>query len=197
MDRIKSVFCLASKAIASIVIVGLALGPETMKMGVGEAVPAVWRALGDHLANQELVAIAHQLDRQRLDAERIEAARDRLSARVRSIGAFRACVATLSEERDHALGADSERELASLDAAIAMLKSTSACADRALDAARKSIRRKESELIVLQAAVETCRANQVLQRTAGDPSLWYERVARTHEFLRMGHPKSNERFPSL
>jgi hypothetical protein len=192
MARIKSVICLTFKTFAAMTIVGLLVGSETMRMKVGEAVSAAWQALGDQLASRELDAIARQLDRERLDAERIEAARERLSERLRSLEAFRTCVAALIEGRCLALGADSERELASLDTAICMLKSTSARAARVLDAARESIRRRESELVALQAAADARRMDQVLVRSAGDPTSWSDRLARTREFLRIGWPDDEE-----
>jgi hypothetical protein len=184
MARIKLVICPALRAIALMIVVGLVLGPETIRMKVEEAMSAAWRALGDQLANRELDAIAQQLDRERRDAQRIEVARDGLSTRLRSLEAFRECVATQVGERCPPLGANSEPELDRLDTGIAMLSWASARAARVLDEARESIRRREGELISLQAAADARRMNQVLVRSVGDPSLWSDRVACTREFLR-------------
>ena len=123
MARIKPVICLALRAIVPLIVVGLVLGPETIGMRVDEALSVAWRALGDQLANRELDAIARQLDRERRDAERIGAARDGLSARLRSLEAFRDCVATDVGEQYPPPGADSEHVVPRLDTAIAMLRS--------------------------------------------------------------------------
>jgi hypothetical protein len=183
MARIKSVTCLASRALGLMIIVGLVLGPETIRTRAEEALSAAWRALGDQLANRELDAIAQQLERERQDAERIGVVRDRLSARLRSLGAFRECVITHVGEPCSAVGTDSERELASLDNAISLLTLATERADRILDGARNNLRKRGGELIALQAASDAQRMHQVLGRLVGDPSSWSIRVARARALL--------------
>jgi hypothetical protein len=183
MSRIKSVFGVAPAALVSAVVVGLALGPETVIRRVDDALAASWRALGDGFANRELDAIARQLDRERQDTGRIEALRDGLAARLRSLVARRDEAARVAEGRPPR-GADSERERARLEAAITLLRAAVARADRVLDRAGSDLREREGELIVLRAAADARQMERALAGPVGDPSLWDVRVARARDFLR-------------
>jgi hypothetical protein len=183
MSRIKSVFGLAPAALVSAVVVGLALGPETVIRRVDEALAASWRALGDCLASRELDAISRQLDRERQDAARIEVLRNGLAASLRPLVARRKAAAWLaggSPPRE----ADSEREWARLEAAITLLRSAVARADRVLDGARNDLREREGELLVLRAAADARQMDRALAGRIGDPSLWDVRIARVVDFLR-------------
>ena len=101
MSRIKSVFGVAPAALVSAVVVGLALGPETVIRRVDEALAASWRALGDCLASRELDAISRQLDRERQDAARIEVLRNGLREREGELLVLRA--AADARQMDRAL----------------------------------------------------------------------------------------------
>jgi hypothetical protein len=181
--QIESGIRLALKAIALVAAVALVVSPRTMRTTADRALSAAWRALGDQLASRELDSIAQQLDRERQNAETIELARERLSERLTSLEAFRACAATLQAEGYSTLGVDSNCEVDSLNSAIAMLKSTRARAARVLNAARENIRRRESDLMALEAAGAARRVNQLLARSDADPSLWSDRIERAREFL--------------
>jgi hypothetical protein len=183
MSRIKSVIGLAPGALVSAIVVGLALGPETVIRRVDDALAASWRALGDRLANRELDAIARQLDRERQDTGRIEALRAGLEASLRPLVARRARTARMADGRPMR-GADSERERARLEAAITLLRSAVARADRVLDGAWNDLREREGELIVLRAAADARQIDRALAGPVGDPSLWDVRVARARAFLR-------------
>jgi hypothetical protein len=185
-------FHLAFKTIALVAALGLVIGPQTLTTRLEGTAFALWHALGDQLAGCELDAIARQLDRDRLIAERIEFARDRLSARLRSLEAFRACLDTLQNGRCPSLGADSDPELASLDAAIAMLKSTGARASRVLDSVHESVHRRESELLALEAAADVRQVSELLARSTGNTSSWSDAVARAREILGIAVPDSQD-----
>jgi hypothetical protein len=195
--RIKSLMCLALKGVALTTVVWLVVGSEAMWTRAEESVSAAWRALSDQLAKAEIDAITRQLARERRNAERIEAARDGISARLSSLEAFRECLGPCSCERCSALGADSENESAGLEHAIAMLDSASARASRMLAVLREDLRRHEGELLALQAAADTSRMNQMLAGAGGDPSSWSDRVARTREFLRIALPAGGARHDLL
>jgi hypothetical protein len=183
MSRIKSVIGLAPGALVSAVVVGLALGPETVMRRVDDALAASWRALGDRLANRELDAIARQLDRERQDAERIGALRDGLAARLRPLVARRDEAARVEEGRPPC-GADSEHGRARLEAAITLLRSAVARTDRVLDDVRNDLRERAGELIVLRAAADARQMDRALAGPVGDPSLREIRFARARDFLR-------------
>jgi hypothetical protein len=183
MSRIKSVIGLTPGALVSAVIVGLALGPETVIRRVDDALAASWRALGDRLANRELDAIDRQLDRERQETGRIEALRDGLAARLLPLVSRRDEAARVAEGRPPR-GADSERERARLEAAITLLRSAVARADHVLDGARNDLREREDELIVLRAAADARQMDRALAGPVGAPSLWDVRVARARDFLR-------------
>jgi hypothetical protein len=174
---------LASNALALVIVVGLALGPETVIRRVDDALAASWRAQGDRLANRELDALARQLDRERQDTVRIETLRDGLAASLRPLVARRDEVARIAHGRPRR-GADSEREQARLEAAITVVRSAVARADRELDGARNELRERESELIVLRAAADARQMDRALAGPVGDPSLWDARIARARDFLR-------------
>jgi hypothetical protein len=180
---IKSIIGLASKALVVVITVGLALGPEMVIRNVDDALAALWRGLGDRLANRELDAMARQLDHEREDAVRIEALRDGLAACLRPLVARCDEAARMAEGRPPR-GADSERERAHLEAAITMIGSAVARADRVLDRAWNDLREREGELIVLRAAADARQMDRALAGPVGDPSLWDVRVARVRDFLR-------------
>jgi hypothetical protein len=183
MSCIKSIIGLGSKALALVIVVGLALGPETVIRRVDDALAASWRGLGDRLANRELDAIARQLDRERQDTARIEALRAGVAANLRPLVARRDETARSAYGRPPR-GADSERERARLDAAITLLRAAVARADRVLDWARNDLRKREGELIALRAAADAQKMDRTLAGPVGDPSLWDARIARARDFLR-------------
>jgi hypothetical protein len=183
MSCIKSIIGLALKALALVIVVGLALGPETVIKRVDDALAASWRGLGDRLANRELDAIARQLDRERQDTARIEALRDGLAASLRPLVARRDEVVRMADGSPPR-EADSEREWARLEAAMTLLRSAVARADRVLDGARNDLREREGGLLVLRAVADARQIDQALARPIGDPSLWDVRVARARDFLR-------------
>jgi hypothetical protein len=183
MSYIKSKIGLASKALALVIVVGLALGPETVIRRADDALAASWRALGDHLASRQLDAIARQLDRERQDTGRIEALRDGLAATLRPLEVRRDGVARVSKGRPPR-GADSERERARLEAAITLVRLAVARADRVLDGARNDLREREGELIMLRAAADARQMDRALAGPVGDPSLWDVRVACARDLLR-------------
>jgi hypothetical protein len=193
VSRIKSVIGLASRALAVMIVIGLAATPEAVVQKLDGALSASWRALGDRLANHELNAIARQLDRERQDAERIEALRDGLAADLRSLGVRRECVASRVSDEARPRGDHPERELAHLDAAIALIRSAVARTDRVLDEAHRDLSERDCELIALRAAADVSRIDRALARPVGDPSLWSVRVARVRDVLRTTLPESAER----
>jgi hypothetical protein len=106
-------------------------------------------------------------------------------------------VAAQVDETSSPHGVSSRRELARLDAAIALLRSAVARADRVLDGARADLRDREGDLILLRAAADASRMDRLLAGTVGDPSLWYTRIARAREFLRSTLPNGEERETGL
>jgi hypothetical protein len=183
--------------VAMMIIVGLALGLETVGTSVERAMSTTWRLVGDRLANRELYAMAQQLDRERKDSECMRAVRDTLSARLKSLEAFRECVATQVEERCQLPGADSQHELVSLDTVIGQLRSATARAARVLDGASDNIRKHEGDLIALQAAADIRRFDHVLLKSVGDPASWSVRVTRTRELLHMAFQDIEDWDPRL
>jgi hypothetical protein len=188
MSRIKSALVKASGALALAVALGAALWPELVTGRVDEALSACWRVAGDRLVDRELDAIARQLVRDRQDVERLEALRDRLDTHLRALTMHRGGLAARVDGRCPPIGADPERELARLDAALARLDSTSGRADRMLDRARGDIRDREGELIALRAAADAGRMDRALAVPVGDPRSCSTRVARAREYLRLTLP---------
>ena len=183
MSRIKSIIGQGSTALGLVIVVGATFGPSTVVRRAEEVAFVSWRALGDQLANHELSAISRQLDLERLDAEMIRALRDDLWARLQSLETHRERVVVNLRDRGPRLECDGDDELASLDAAIALVKSATARADRALDAARKEVRNREVEFITLQANADLARANLVLARRTGDRAHWSARIARARDLF--------------
>jgi hypothetical protein len=183
MSCIKSMIGLASNALALVIVVGLAFGPEMVMRRVDNALATSWRGLGDRLVNRELDAMARQLDRERQDTARIETLRDGLAACLRPLVARRDEAARVAEGR-RPRGVDSESERARLKAAVTLLGSAVARADRVLDGARNDLREREGELIVLRAAADARQMDRALAGRVGDSSLWDIRVARARDFLR-------------
>ncbi len=146
MSRVKSVIELASAALALAIVIGIAVGPETVSKRIDEALAASWRTVGDHLANRELAAIASQLDRERHDFERIGALHNELDASLQSLRVRRRCVAARLDEKPPPAKGSSQRELAHVDAAIALLRSAVARADSVLDEERDSLGEREAAL---------------------------------------------------
>ena len=197
MSRVKSAISLASSTLALAVVIEVALGPETLIRKADEALFVSWRTLGDHFVNRELDALARQLERKRLGAARIGALRDSLAARLMSLETCRDRMAEQVEERDRPRGTDPDRGLAHLNAAIALLRSAVARTDRVQNEARTGLSERESELIALRAAAEVRCLDRALEGPAGDPSLWYVRVARARDFLQMTVPGYQERVTHL
>jgi hypothetical protein len=175
------------------IVVVLVFEPETVSRRVDEALAAFWRTLDDCLTNRELDEIARQIDRDRQDVGRISALRDSLVARLLSLEPRRERAAAWMREGDPLRGADSERELFHLDAAIALLRSAVARADGVLNRARGDLRECESELIALRAAADTSRMDRELTGPVGDPSRWHARAARARGLLQATPPSSKER----
>src|ERR1700679_2406941 len=99
MSRFYSAIKLASAALASVIVSGMAFGPETVSRRLDEAFAASWRTMGDHLASRELTALTRQLDRERQDFERIGALRDDLDASLQSLAVRRRCVTARVDEK--------------------------------------------------------------------------------------------------
>ena len=172
-----------SMALGLAILLGLFVGPRTVMRRAEEAAFASWRALGDALANRELGEISEQLDRDRQDADLLRSLRDSLWARLQSLAMQRERVVVELRTRGHRLACDSDCELPRLDAAIALVNSAIARADRALDRAREDLRGREVELITLQAETDLNRANLMLAKPIGDPMLWSSRIARVRDLL--------------
>jgi hypothetical protein len=183
MSVIKRMIRLAWALLGLVSIVALAIGPDFASRTVDEALHAWWRTLGDQLTNRELNAIARQLDQELHSAERIETLRDGLAERLQSLGLQRDCRDAILGEGCRSGEASVKRELAHLDAAIVLLRSTLARADLALGAARRDLREREAELTGLQVAAEVSRMDRALAGPIGDPSLWRVRVARAGELV--------------
>ncbi len=182
-SRIKSLVGHASMAIGLAIFLGAFIGPRVVTRQAEEAVVAFWRAMGDQLADYELSAISGQLDRERQAAENVRGLRDGLWARLQSLERERDCAVVELRARGPRLACDSDDELSGLDAAIDLVKSAIARADRALDGARADLHNREVELITLQAAADLNRANLVLAKPIGDPALLSSRVALVRDLL--------------
>jgi hypothetical protein len=193
MSGIKSMIILASMALALVIAVGLALGPESVGSRVDEALFSTWQALGDHLATRELSAIARQLERERQNGDLIATLRNSLAERLQSLGVRRECVAARGVEGGLPRETDSDRELTHLDGAIALLRSAVVRADSVLGAAQRDLNEREAELIALRAAADVSQMNRTLTGPIGDPPLWYVRVARARDFLRTTCSDTDER----
>ena len=183
MSRIKLVIELASMALASVIVAGLALGPETVTRKLDNALRASWRALGDHLASRELDAIARELDRERQNFEHIGALRDEIVAHLQSLSVRRECVRAQMEEQRQPRG-DGPARASPRRRGDRSPQGGARCADFALEAARRKLREHETALITVRAAADTSRMNRVLTLPVSDPSVWNERIDRIDEFLR-------------
>ncbi len=188
-SRVISLVGNTSMALGLAILLGLFVGPRTVMRRAEEAAFASWRALGNALANRELGEISEQLDRDREDAELLRSMRDSLWARLQSLAIQRERVVVELKTRGPRLACDSDCELPRLDAAIALVNSAIARADRAAGRDQRKSRGREVELITLQAEADINRANLAFARPIGDPALWSSRVARMRDLL--GSPLEN------
>jgi hypothetical protein len=194
MSRIKSVIGLVSRAMALVVVVvGLAVGPEAVMVRVEKALSASEKVLSDRLANRKLHAIARQLDAERQNVERIVGLRDGLGGRLLVLEANREQVAARLAEGGPPHRAESERELARLDDAIAQLSAVIARADQLLESARSDLHERESELIALRAVADARHVDRALAGFVGDPSPSYVRVTRARDLRSTTLPDGAER----
>src|SRR4051794_38546137 len=109
MSRTKSVIGLASRAVALLVVVGLALRPEAVSRRVDEVLSASWKVLSNRLANRELQAMARQLDCERQNVERIAELRDGHRVRLLAFEAIREQMTDRLVEGGRTHRADPER----------------------------------------------------------------------------------------
>jgi hypothetical protein len=178
MSRIKPLIAPVLKMLALLIATAVALGPLSAMERAEDAVFGAWRAVGDQLAQHALTELAQQLDRERQDAERIQGGRDNIATRLFLLEAERELLAAEIHESSSRTGERSTRELAVLDCAISVLKSTANRADRVLLGASDQLRARRVELSSLQAHDDARRMNQALARPIGDPALWSSHVAR-------------------
>jgi hypothetical protein len=183
VSRVKSILGPVFKAVALVVATAWAVGPEAVQTRAEEAVFALWRAVGDELAQRELTTIGRQLDRDRQDAELICAARDDLRTRLVSLKTQSELLVAEIEQCGTRHGARERHELARLENAIATIKSTAARADLVLRGADEDLRLRELELIALQAGHDARRMNRALAQPIGDAVSWSGRIARARAIL--------------
>src|SRR5262249_38635757 len=122
--------------------------------------------------------------------------RNELAVRLGSLEALRERVAA-REEGGATRGADSGRELARLDTAIALTESAVARADRVLEGVHGGLREREGELMALRAAADARRMDRALAGPVGDPTLWAAQVARARDLLRTTLPDAQEQVTQL
>jgi hypothetical protein len=183
MSRIKSLAAPALKMLAVLIATAAAVGLLAVNERVEEAVFAAWRAVGDQLAKRELTAIAQQLDLERQDAAKIQDSRDSIAIRLIVLEAQRELVAAESQESGSRYRDGRAHELAVLDRAISVLRSTANRADCVLRGANDDLRARRIELSALQSDDDARRMNEALERPIGDPALWSSRVARARVII--------------
>jgi hypothetical protein len=183
MSRIKPLVAPALKVSMLFVAIAVAIEPLSLKERAEATVFAAWIAVGDHLAKRELAAIAQQLDLARQDAEKLEHSKDSIATRLIVLEAQRELLSAEIHERGSSSGDGFARDLAVVDRAIAVLKSTAGRAESVLRSVEHELRARRIELSVLNADDEARRMNRALARPIGDPAKWSSHVARARIIL--------------
>ena len=186
MSRIRPLVAPVLKMLALLFATAAAAGPLSVKDRAAEALFAATAQGKRRPARQTRADLADRgtnsiwSDR---TPEKIQASRDSIATRLIVLEAQRELLAAEIHERDCRSGDGASRELALMDCAISVLKSTANRADRALRGANDELRARRVELSLMQAHDDARRMNQALARPIGNPALWSSQIARARVIL--------------